>query len=160
MHSIFRGEKSNHVKPASHNYYALVTANMGYDKGVRIWKIKAVKTCSNHRQFGVVTNNNCVTKDKTPDRYMHNTDAGLSYFYGNHFKALVMKKGSSSTKELVKGLTKIEDGQVITILLDCVRWKMTWWKEEVRLGTVDIEKNKKYFPAMCCCGCNSEYVGL
>ncbi len=42
------------------------------------------------------------------------------------------------------------------MVLDCRKWKMYFWKNETRLGAIDIEKGKTYYPAFGCCSCSKK----
>ncbi len=47
---------------------------------------------------------------------------------------------------LAKNCLKWENGEVITILLDCEVWEICFWKNDEFIGCFSILKGVKYFP--------------
>ena len=52
-----------------------------------------------------------------------------------------------------KKVTNWEDGEIIKICLDCELWKVTFYLNNKMLFTMDIDKNKTYYPSVAMCGC-------
>ncbi len=85
--------------------------------------------------------------------YMHSKEAGNSYYYYGYSdgKALCSATGGSETK--VQKCSEWKNGDTITLFLDCEDGKITFWRNKERLGTLEIEKGTRYYPAMCECHC-------
>ncbi len=135
--------------------YSIVTSSTGYNTGKRVWKMEMKKrNAGGYKGLGVVTNPKCTSKGKgASGRYLHNTkEVGISYqYFGNGGS---IKKYDGIDVTVKSGITTWEkEGEAVTVLLDCDNWKMTWWLGEKKLATIEIEKNKKYYPAF------SENVG-
>ncbi len=127
----------------------IFTTNTGYNSGKITWRIKANKAWDNNGcpWIGVVTIPKCQGSDS---RYLTSTDdVGLSY-------AVDCRKSCGSFSSKGSGKYELKNhksggwvtGQSYTILLDCETWQLTFWLEEERKGTVVMEPNKTYYPAM------------
>ncbi len=86
---------------------------------------------------------------------------GITYVfdYGN-IKVAKHKQGlSGGGKTLASGMGNWEPGEIMEVIVDCERWKLSMrkWKDgkkgnTLKSKTVDIEKNT-YFPALTFCVC-------
>ncbi len=47
-------------------------------------------------------------------------------------------------------------GDTITILLDCQKWRILFWKNETFLKEMEMEWNMTCYPGMGCCSCLKE----
>ncbi len=131
--------------------YSVVTSSTGFDKGKHVWQVRGNKTDC-RRQVGVVTNYNCA--NNRTDAYMNSKDVGKSYYYyGRDSPSLCSATGGNETK--VQKCNEWKSGQTVTILLDLEEGKISFWGNENKLGTLSIEKNLKYYPALCTCHCQS-----
>ncbi len=65
-----------------------------------------------------------------------------------------------TNSEIIQNCGAWEKGNVVTIFLDCDEAKVTFWRDEKKLGTLEIDQNAKYYPALeeCCCNGKSDYV--
>ncbi len=88
---------------------------------------------------------------------MHDKECGRGYYYSfQDGKSLVTSIDGSITK-LKTNVGTWRKGMTVTVLLDCDEWKMSFWLNGNKMGTISIEKSKVYYPSMCFCGCGSDY---
>ncbi len=123
-----------------------VVSTTGFSSGVHIWKMKGNGlhwTC--HHSIGVMTH----TKVKDGKCLWQNDPT--VYCYRSAYTSI-----SKNSTNLVSSLPPWQVGEVVTIVLDCQKWKMYFWKNETRLGAIDIEKGKTYYPAFACCSCSKK----
>ncbi len=130
--------------------YSLVTSSKGFEKGQHVWQIRGDKVDC-WKAAGIVTKYDC-TNNKDQSWYLNSKEVGTSYYYRG--------SGSNLNKgENGKVIVKVSScggwatGQTITLFLDCEEGKLTFWMDKKKLGTLQIVKNAKYYPAMCFCHC-------
>ncbi len=138
--------------------YSLVTSYTGFEKGKHVWQIRGnMVHCGS--EAGIVTVYNC-TNNGTTNRFMNSKEVGKSYYYHGRNGGILRKGEGGSSTNLVSNCGAWEKGKTVTIFLDCQEAKVTFWRDQKKLGTLEIEKGVKYYPAMCecCCKGGSDYV--
>ncbi len=83
---------------------------------------------------------------------MYSSSVGKSYYYYGQGGTLCIGKDGKQ-KEVVKDCGAWAKGNTVTIFLDCDESKITFWRDEKKLGTLEIDRNVKYYPAMAGCYC-------
>ncbi len=111
------------------------------------------------RAVGIVTEYNC-TNNGTKVCLEYSKEVGKSYYYYYYSGGGVFKAEGGNRTQLVSNCGNWEKGKTVTIFLDCQEAKVTFWRDEKKLGTLIIEKGVKYYPAMCECNCKgkTDYV--
>ncbi len=70
-------------------------------------------------------------------------------------EAKVMRTGALGEEDYA-GTSGWGVGEVVTIVLDCDKWRMVFWKHETLLAAIDVEKDKTYYPTLGCCPCSDQ----
>ncbi len=128
--------------------YSLVTSNTGFDSGKVSWKIKANSTPDANSFLGVATvNRPGVWETGYSDKrlgtvFFFDSYPGHGCDYGFKDGSPFNGKGQSSLK---KGLSS---GKTLTILLDCVEAKISYWIGGEKKHSRDIERGRTYYPMM------------
>ncbi len=136
-----------------------IVSTQGFNKGVNIWQIIA-NAVHCQRGVGICTELNHAQGSVT----LYNVKgAGLVYSYhgnGSGYGESLHKSLDGSTKETYKSAPgKWNAGQTITIVLDCTKWQVIFWRDNTRVGDpIKIEANKTYYPMLGTCTCaNVDY---
>eukprot|EP01083_Nonionella_stella_P304768 1060486_1 len=121
--------------------WGCVTSSTGWNSGKYSWKVKCnSRMGDNHDAVGVCTNYAAAKQDVC----VQNALGKSIYYYFNR----IMKNGAN-----VKMVTQWKAGDIITIILNCDLWKITFLLNDNDLGTYDLDPNEKYYPTLGMCGC-------
>ncbi len=86
---------------------------------------------------------------------MDNKESGLTYYYyginANLSKGLNGKYGP-----ILQNVTSWQMGETASVTLDMENHEITWFKDKKKLGTLEIEKDKTYYPAISLVGGNGK----
>ncbi len=77
---------------------------------------------------------------------------GDVYCFENDYQSLYKSVEGSRKETYASKLGKWNNGQTMTVILDCEKWQVIFWRDNTRLGNpIKISPNKTYYPAMNCC---------
>ena len=119
---------------ASSCSYATVFGSKGFKSGVHKWKIKVIsRVHGSTEQVGVVTS--------------------------------VHKDAACSSKQItncggISSGTGLGAGDIVQIVLDFKKLKVTFYKNKNLLKSQGISKKTKYYPAITCCCCANQHFEL
>ncbi len=73
---------------------------------------------------------------------------GLTYYYyGSNGYLGKGENGRYGSK--VSNLNAWKMNETIKVTLDLINYKITWYRDGKKMGTLDVEKGYTYFPAIC-----------
>eukprot|EP01083_Nonionella_stella_P041355 112116_1 len=139
--------------------YSIVSTRTSFNKGIHRWQIKIVTRGHVYMDFGVVTN---VKRLNTVGRAHANAAelkcCGYCYlwYYGTTLEGF-NDGGSLGKKSCEIG---IQDGDIITLVLNCVEWKLIFRKNDQEVGFLNLTPNQSYHPMVHCCGCSLQQFQL
>ena len=103
----------------------------GYNSGVYIWSIKRIYGLECFRSVGIT---NC-----KPDMVKSGLDMRIySISYNTKIEKVYYYDG-------LNNLSKWNNNDIITIKLDCIKWKVSFYKMKYCIKQEKIMKNKKYY---------------
>jgi len=137
--------------------YSVVSTATGYNKGVHRWRIMCIENGHHYCNIGVVSKINKL--HGVGRTYYDLTDSkgakccGFMYIWHDYDGALQgYEKGSLRMNEAVTG-AKIKAKDVIEVVLDCNKWTISWIRDKVKVGTLNITEKRTYHPALFTCAC-------
>eukprot|EP01083_Nonionella_stella_P164437 544205_1 len=123
-------------------YWISVTSSTGWNTGKHSWKVKCnARYGHNCDSVGVCTNY-AGAKNTVELKTL-----GKSIYYYSGTPSIY--KNGVDVKEVVQW----KAGDIITVILDCDWWEITFLSNNTDLGTYDLDPNEKYYPALGMCGC-------
>ncbi len=132
---------------------AVVSTKTGFSSGVIRWKVKKCKeNIYGYREIGIVTSPNCIG-EVDDDQTLMRASCGLSYtYYGcsGGLMAMHLPKGKDR-KNMIHEKSEgaiWEAGQTVKIELDLENHKISFEKDNLFMGYIEIEKGKTYYPAI------------
>ena len=89
------------------------------------------------------------------DTYHAVLDGQKIYYY--HGDGWLYKTGGIQINDQ-NNVTKFKENDIITVKVDCVKWHVTFWKnDEMVGGIIQIAQNEVYYPLVGTCENNVEY---
>ncbi len=77
---------------------------------------------------------------------------GDVYCFDGYNHKLYKSVEGSIKETYASNLGKWNNGQTMTVILDCEKWQVIFWRDNTRLGNpIKISPNKTYYPVMNCC---------
>ncbi len=131
-----------------------VTSSTGFNKGRHCWKIRvngAYHGCYD-KCFGVVTKPDFQKTSGGGHDYLWNASAGLSYFFNRERTQLEYAENGSRTPTVKNLAFKRDAPFTVAIALDCEGWKISFWVDDKKLGSIEMRNNQTYYPAVIACG--------
>eukprot|EP01083_Nonionella_stella_P288971 983382_1 len=119
-----------------------VTSSTGWNSGKYSWKVKC-NARKDHSCDGV----GVCTNHAGANSYAELRTLGKSIYYYSGTPSIY--KNGVDVKEVVQW----KAGDIITVILDCDWWEITFLSNDTDLGTYDLDPNEKYYPALGMCGC-------
>ncbi len=135
-------EGGTRVKAVTEKGWAhTVMSKTGFSKGLHIYKVKNNDCCCSYG-IGILTSTSL-------------GDNGTIYYEDclgySYYDKTVGRSNGGWQETFNEGLPKWKKGSTVTVALDCDNWKWWLWLDNSHLITIDIEKNRKYYPAISCC---------
>ncbi len=75
-------------------------------------------------------------------------------------KGVIRTTETKKEVELFNKLSRWKVGSTVTVVVDCIFWRVVFWMGDSILGKTEIEKNYDYRPFVktCSCHCNGGHV--
>eukprot|EP01084_Bolivina_argentea_P249272 417208_1 len=138
-------ENGTRVKSKTKNCsWVSTTSSTGWNSGKYCWKIRLNDGYNDHRCDGVGVTTDYAGASKP----VWLRDLGKSLWYSA--SGTCIYKGKTKAKT---GVDRWNPGDIMTVMLDCDAWKITFHLNDKDLGTYELEPNQTYYPALNMCGC-------
>ncbi len=59
---------------------------------------------------------------------------------------MARKEPNGKETILEKGLLKCKENDLITICLDCLKWEVEFWLNDLFIGSIKVKENITYYP--------------
>ena len=125
--------------------------NNAINSGINIWKIKLVNTASKkshvYQSIGICS---LFTQNDTRGKWPYN-DLGYSYIFCSEYNSI--RVGFNGKSKNIKSIDKFIKNDIIKIILNCIDWKLIFYKNDIKIAKLNIKPNIKYYPFIGCCDC-------
>eukprot|EP01083_Nonionella_stella_P022756 62917_1 len=142
--------------------YSIISTKTGFSKGVHEWKIKFLKILHHHSNPGIITNVNDLCSVKRGYNQLKNSAGskccGTLYMWHDWDKQLQGYHDGVLT--LHQGCSNINVNDIITVVLDCDNWTLTFLRNEQHIGSMNITPAQTYHPCIYTCACKGQQYQL
>ncbi len=73
-----------------------------------------------------------------------------AYYYSGSSRKIFKEARKNERKTAMENLLGWGDNQMVTVVVDCEKWKLVIFVDDKYVGECAIQKNKVYYPAMYC----------
>eukprot|EP01084_Bolivina_argentea_P251806 422475_1 len=135
----------------------MISANIGYNSGYHVWKIKCV-----HSNFGSIQAIGVWSDYKrATSNIAWFGDANINYYWYGYNKYHIQSNIHSSIHNLDMTYEGWTSGDILTVILDCDNLKIGFEKNNEPVSEkkmYDIQPDITYYPSLVCTGHNDHYI--
>eukprot|EP01083_Nonionella_stella_P165956 553512_1 len=143
--------------------YSVITTSVVFNQGVHRWKIKFMDTQHRHTNPGIITDVHNLSGIQRSWVSLKNAQGskacGLLYMWHDYDGKLQGWNNGMLIKD-EGNISPIAVDDVVTVVLDCDHWTITFYRNDVLVGTMDIPPGQCYHPCLYTCDCHQQQYQL